>query len=55
MVGKTRKTKSEGIKKELLNLNKLYTTRRAALDKMSKAILEDLKISEKNEEISKNQ
>lgn len=47
----TRHTKTEHINKELSNLNKLYKTRKAALEKMSKAILEEKEalINEDNE------
>lgn len=54
MVEKTQNTTSENIKKELANLNKLYKTRKAALEKMSKAMQEEKQVSEEKQKISKN-
>ncbi len=49
MLQKTQNTKSKSIKNELSHLNKLYKTRKAALEKMSKAMLEEKKILKEKE------
>ena len=49
MLQKTQNTKSDYIKAELANMSKLYKTRKSALEKMSKAMLEEKKILKEKE------